>query len=282
MAELGEPVGAALGHKTPNAKCPFCPPKARKSYTSFPGDDNNSTKLATIMESPGALLSEQSGARPQTRAKEETWVIEQSKPRARKQKKKWYTFQAHHLISGKQAMKGNPIEKWIVKSGKLKADTGYSINNTYNGFWAPSVPIKYQGQWAANKGKLTNTERQDLAEEVMDDATAQIHIGPHNIKDPDDPRGHKHNSYDKYLKKKLKDLAERIDLWAATCLCEAKKNEKPRYGTHRVHDAIDAVSDHMQGKIDCGVKSWDIYLSKYALAYHKKPGNCRHGLRKRQ
>jgi hypothetical protein len=278
MAELGEPVGTALGHTKPHPKCPFCPPKARKEYTTYPGAANHSGHLGDIMLDVDQLVPLQTGARPQQRAKEEGWAIEQSKATARKYNtKKTYTFQAHHLISGNQAMKGQKIEKWITASSKNKKDTGYSINNTNNGFWAPSMPKKYVDKWSAKANPaLTDKKRQQVAEAVMRAEGAQIHIGPHNI--TDDKRFDRHHTYDKYIKFKLKELNKRIILWSDECLCEQKKPKKmPMQATHRVHDALDAVSDHMQGKITGGVRNWDVFLSKYARDYHNKPGNCPHG-----
>jgi hypothetical protein len=62
------------------------------------------------MEKPEKLTSLQSGARPQTAKSDKSgFVQEQSKPTPRKQDtSKFYTHQAHHLISGKQALKGSP------------------------------------------------------------------------------------------------------------------------------------------------------------------------------
>ena len=274
MTELGEPVGISLGHTAQDDKCPFCPPKARKEYKTFPGEENESSDLAAIMLNPGSLLTRKKGgpgARPQTSAEEENWVVEQAKPAARVHPETWYTFQAHHLISGNQAMKGEPIEDWIKASGKNEKPTGYSINNTYNGYWAPSMPQEHlNGKW----GKLSPEKKQEEAERVMKAAVAQIHISHHSVKDLD---GEIHQSYDTYLKKRLKELSDRINLWAGACLCEKDANKKPQ-ATHRVHDAIDAVSDHMQGKITGGVGGWEVFLSKYAKNYHEKPGNCLHGL----
>lgn len=273
MSQLGELIALAVGHKNPNEKCPFCPPKARKGYTTYPGSANDSGSLEKIMENPGDLLEKQSGARPQTSAEEDGWVIEQPKPRARvKNEKKTYTFQAHHLISGKQAMEGEPIEDWIKASGKNEKDTGYSINCTGNGFWAPSVPKKYVGKWSEKKGVLDDDQRQKLAEDVMKDFGAQIHIGPHNIADPDDPNGDIHQSYDEYLKGKLKAINDRVKVWAEKCKCPPVK--KPKQATHHLHNNLDNLSKHMKSQITRGHGRWEVYLSKYALKYHI--GDCQH------
>jgi hypothetical protein len=281
MSELGELIAVPVGHDDPDEDCPFCPPPDVKGYTTFPGSANNSGKLEDIMEDPGCLLEKQSGARPQTSRKDKDgWQQEQRKPRARKKdNSKKYTFQAHHLISGKQALEGQSMEDWILASDRNELATGYSINSTGNGFWAPSVPKKFVGKWGPGKG-LSNDERQTHAEKVMQDFGAQIHIGPHNISDPDDPRGKVHKSYDKYIKGKLKEIDRRIVAWKKECFtCKPKKKKKQ--ATHHVHDVLDNLSTHLQTKISGGRRNWEIYLSKYALDYHAPGGKCVHTAQKK-
>lgn len=273
MTDIGEMIAPPALHKEPNEKCPFCPPAEPVKYTTCPGVKNNSTHLASIMEKPAQLTSLQAGARPQTgKADKDGYIQEQQKPEARKENKdKFYTHQAHHLISGKQALKGSPMEKWITASDKNDKDTGYSVNSTGNGFWAPSVPKELVGKWGVAKKVLTNEERQKWAEKVMKDAKAQAHIGPHNITDPDDPKGYKHQRYDKYIKAKLTVMSDRVKAWSNKCfLCEdaKKKNKKPQ-ANYTVHDALDRLSSHLQGQITGSRKTWKIFLSKYALAFHK-------------
>jgi len=109
----------------------------------------------------------------------------------------------------------------------------------------------------------------DMAEKVMADANAQIHIGPHNITDDDDPDGYLHQSYDEYIKKWLKSISDRIQAWSHHCaFCDKKDGSKPQT-TYRVHDVLDRLSNHLEGEITGSEKSWRIFLSKYALDYHK-------------
>lgn len=225
------------------------------------------------MEDPGKLTSQQSGARPQTSAVDsDGYTQEQEKPESRKEDKtKFYTHQAHHLISGNQALKGSPMEKWILASEKNEKDTGYSVNCTGNGFWAPSVPKEFVGKWGPKKNVLTDAERQQQAELVMADAGAQAHIGPHNVADPDDPNGDKHTTYDKYVKRRLTQVSNQIHAWSKVCyLCEEnKKNDQKPQVNYRAHNALDRLSDHLQKKITGSRARWRIFLSKYALEYHK-------------
>jgi len=278
MSELNEMIAVAFVHELPSEKCPFCPPKARAGYTTYAGDDNNSKKLEQIMEQPAKLTSLQGGARPQTgKCDDNGWPLEQfGPPTARKKdQSKSYTFQAHHLISGKQAMEGEDIEKWITASDWNAKDTGYSINNTNNGFWAPSVPKEYVGRWSAKKGVLDDDQRQKLAEAVMADFKAQIHIGPHNIADPDDPTGDKHTSYDQYLKGFLKAISDRIADWVPMCKCQPPP--KPPQATFVVHNCLDNLSNHMIKQISSPRTEWKVFLSNYALEYHKPV--CQHSAR---
>ncbi len=272
MSEIGEIIALPGKHNEPNDKCPFCPPPEPIVYKTYPGKDNNSSKLEAIMEDPGKLTSLQPSARPQKEKKDQDGnVQEQSTPAARhKPPTPLYTHQAHHLISGKQALQGTAMEDWILASSKNDKDTGYSVNSTGNGLWAPSVPKKYVGKWSAKKGVLTDDERQDEAEKVMKAANIQAHIGPHNITDPDDPLGAHHMSYDQYIKKYLAVMSTRIHAWSTRCYqCEPNSKKKPQ-ANHKVHDALDKLSTHLQKEVSGSHKNWRIFLSKYALDYHKK------------
>ena len=276
MTDIGEMISLPVEHKEPSKDCPFCPPPEPLTYTTYPGAKNNSKKLAEIMENPEKLTSSQPGARPQTgKSDSDGYTQEQEKPRSRKQNTtKPYTFQAHHLISGNQALKGSPMEDWILASDRNEKDTGYSVNSTGNGFWAPSVPKDYVGKWSAKKKVLTDAQRQSKAEEIMRDARAQIHIGPHNITDPDDSNGGKHKSYDQYIKARLEAISDRINAWSNVCyLCDSnKKQDKKPQANYTVHDVLDRLSNHLQRKISGSPKSWKIFISKYALEYHKSVG----------
>lgn len=276
MSELNELIAPPAVHKTENPNCPFCPEDPPKPvYKTYPGEKNNSTALGVIMIDVRKLTTRQKGARPKKGLDhQQSASVGRKRPRG-----KSYSFQAHHLISGKQAMEGESIERWICEDrGKIEKDTGYSINNTENGFWAPSVPNKYKGKWSAKKGVLDDDERQEAAEAVMKAAVAQIHIGPHNIVDPDDVKGYVHSSYDKYIKRKLKAIDRRINAWVKKCpVCKPKK-KKPQTN-HKVHNALDNLSTHMQRKITGSRTRWEVFISDYALEYHKEV--CKHSKRRK-
>lgn len=65
------------------------------------------------MEKPAKLSSLQAGARPQTgKVGADGYVQEQDAPDPRQQDKSAsHTHQAHHLISGNQALKGSPMAR---------------------------------------------------------------------------------------------------------------------------------------------------------------------------
>ncbi len=271
MTQIGEMIAPPAMHSTPNEECPFCPPPEALDYKTYPGSANNSGVLQDIMEKPSLLTSKQSGARPQTgKVNSDGFQQEQETPDARKKdESKFYTFQAHHLISGNQALKNSEMEDWIVGGDKIEKDTGYSVNYTKNGYWAPSIPKQFIGRWGKSKGVLSDAERQTHAESVMADANAQAHIGPHNISDPDDPNGYIHNSYDVYIKDLLQAISDRIQAWSGVCaFCDKGEGSKPQT-TYVVHDVLDRLSEHLENEITGSREKWRIYLSKYAMEYHK-------------
>jgi len=270
MPQLTLLISPPVLHTEPNDECPFCPPPESKTYKTYPGKANNSKKLAEIMEKPSELTSKQSNARPQTGKSDQDGYTQEQQPLDPRLKDDSvsYTFQAHHLISGNQALKGSPMEDWILASSVNEKDTGYSVNSTGNGYWAPSVPKQFVGKWGPSKKILTDAERQTHAEGVMQAANAQVHIGPHNISDPDDPDGDIHPSYDKYIIKYLEDISNRIHAWANACFLCDPKNKKSQANYH-VHDVLDRLSTHLQTEITGSRESWRIFLSKYARDYHK-------------
>ena len=109
----------------------------------------------------------------------------------------------------------------------------------------------------------------------MADFGAQIHIGPHNIADPDDPNGDNHASYDRYLKGKLQEICDRVDQWGQKCKCPPVKT--PKQTTHQFHNNLDRLSAHMKTRITGARERWIVFLSKYAMEYHKEV--CDHGPR---
>jgi hypothetical protein len=230
------------------------------------------------MDAPSRLASEQGNARPKE-GNENQQSPSERRPRPypifSDPVHGDYSCEAHHLISGNQAMKNEPIEEWLCKSkGKIVKDTGYSINNSDNGVWLPSIPDKYKsGEWGSKK----YDEKYEIAKKAMDSNKGQFHKGPHDITDPEDPFGKYHISYKDYLKKELQKLHDRIRLWASGCfLCEKIDMEngpfKPNY---KLHNMLDRLSDKVKDDLTDAPSSWSYFISKIAMDFHKK-GHCTH------
>jgi hypothetical protein len=192
-----------------------------------------------------------------------------------------YSYEAHHLISGKQALAPSGFEKWIVKGKKIESDSGYSVNNADNGIWAPSIPEKYKdGTW----GGKSFDKKKDIAIRVMTATKVQFHKGHHAISDPHDSGKVKHKTYDGYLKDKLKAMDKRMQLWTDVCpLCTTpQKRKKTKFKPSvRANQALDNLSTHMRTKITGSPSAWDVFISKYALEYHYNgKSSCSHGIRR--
>lgn len=257
---------------SPDGACPFCPPPKKKNYKTFPGASNNSSKLAKIMGDPDSLTSEQQGARPKDGADEH-----QLPPIPRPQPKPIfsttvhgaYSCEAHHAISGNQALKGHQIEDWLIAGKLVDADSGYSVNNTENGVWLPSIPVKFKGgEW----GELSYEQKKECAFDAMRAGKGQFHKGPHNIGDPADPTAKYHERYPAALKKELTLLNNEIKAWAASCKCCEGKT--PHAVNWKVNAMIDRLSARFIRDLTKPPKSWTYFISKVALDFHKQ--DCPH------
>ncbi len=273
MTEIGESVSLsfAKAHKSKSADCPFCPEEPPEKWTTHPGSANKSSALAAVMAKPSALPDRQSGARPKNgepnRQREDR---PEPKPVHPAKAIDPCSFEAHHLISGKQALKGNAIEAWIdasAEGSKVDADSGYSVNNGRNGIWLPSVPERLVSK---GFGALSDKQKYELATVAMDLWGGQFHKGPHHVV-PDESADEKHaDCYDGYLKKVLQELADRIDDWAKVCVLCAKSRDakkKPRPSV-RVNKYLDDFSDIVRKKVTGEPALWHIFISKLAYWYH--------------
>ena len=277
MSEIGEAIALTEPHPAPEPKCPFCPLDPPKDFKTYPGIANDSDILGDIMENPTLLTEKQSNARPKTgKEGEQRSSKPQPKPNPIYSNSEYgdYSCEAHHLISGKQALAGHAIEKWIVADELIEKDTGYSVNNADNGIWLPSIPEKFKGgTW----GPKSFDEKFGIASMAIDETKLQFHKGHHRITDPDDPTGEVHKSYDKYLKKKLTAIEERIKGWKDFCpLCEDGRQGKVKFKpTHKVNQVLDNFSKKIvRRKVSGDASRWDIFISKISLEYHKP--RCTH------
>ncbi len=276
MSEIGELIALAVPHPTTNAKCPFCPPEKPPEYTTFPGKANDSGVLDDVMKDPTQLEALQSGVRPKKGERYQQSASDpQPKPNPIFAAKPAgpYSCEAHHLISGKQALEGHVFERWILEGKTIEHDTGYSINNADNGLWAPSIPEKYKGgKW----GKLSFARKLAVARKPMENGHPQFHKGHHAIADPDDPDSIKHSRYDDYLKGMLTAMDDRMSGWAKKCpLCDKGKKKKFQPSV-RVNRVLDNLSRVVRRKISPPIPLWEIFISRYALEVHKPV--CPHGV----
>jgi hypothetical protein len=125
----------------------------------------------------------------------------------------------------------------------------------------------------------------DMAEKVMADANAQIHIGPHNITDDDDPDGYLHQSYDEYKRfgvgevgylKRVDQYLDKIKENAVSHFagpfeckdCSSKKQKgkyPPRANTIRYFDKASEL-------IEKDINKCRIFVSEAASAFHEEIG----------
>jgi hypothetical protein len=271
--ELNEIIAPppASKHGT-STKCPFCPREDGPDYNTYHGDDNDSTKLTAVMIHPAALCTQQPGARPKDGGPAQQ-PVSNAKPKPDPiftDGDLVYSCEAHHLISGKQALKGHSFERWIAaEKGEIQKDTGYSINNADNGLWAPSIPEEHKkGVW----GRIDRDERRLIAFRPMEAGLPQFHKGNHAILDPDDPDQEIHRKYNEYLKLMLHEMDKRMSAWSSKCqLCDDTPKVQPSV---RVNQCLDNLSRVVQRKISAPSARWEIFLSKFALEYHNT--HCPH------
>ncbi len=285
MPQIGEGIWVPAGHDKPHADCPFCPEARKKAtFTTYPGKDNDSGDLAAIMGDPGKLTSRQPNARPKDGSSDaQDRPDPRDKPEFRLAAHGEYSFEAHHAISGKQAMKNELIEHWICADrGRINADSGYSINNTENGVWLPSVPSNYQALPSKNQkstwGGLAVTTKQDAAFQAMKRGLGQFHKGPHNVAgenredgsapdieelDDIDPA----NRYDTNVKKMLANVQALLRAWNNACTVP-RSSTKPQ-PNWRVNALLDNTSTAIIGRLTGPVHNWrGFFISNLSREYY--------------
>ena len=274
MTEIGESVGLpfARQHERSSEHCPFCPEeKPPEPWTTYAGAKNHSGVLRDLLVEPETLGHRQPNARPKDGAKQRQRADRRApQPTFKTRAHGEYSFEAHHLVSGKQALKRvRAMEQWIKKGAKIDADTGYSVNNARNGVWLPSVPVSLQG---GGFGRLTDAEKFTIAGAVMADGHGQFHRGPHNVQPGEDLEEKHHDSYDAWLRESLKVIADRIHDWSFRCaLCATKRDADAKlHPSVRVNEALDRLSDIVRTKVTGGPARWDLFVSKLAYWYHRQ------------
>lgn len=272
-------LAVPTGHEEPNDDCPFCPDEEPEEFTTYPGIRNDSTILGEVMEDPNLLTSKQSGCRPRedNNPKRQRQSTSQPKPSPIHSCNidgvlHIYSCEAHHTISGKQAMDGESVEQWISKARKhdfeIEKDTGYSINNADNGVWLPSLPEHLKG---GGWGKIKDKEkRKDVAFRVMRATNRQWHKGPHNIRDKDGLFDDEDEiaRYDKKVKDELEEINGLILDWSDECkkTKDRKENSDVLRANHRVHDMLDTLSEIISEiELQGPPATWRTFISRLAL-----------------
>lgn len=270
MSELGEIIALAVPHSEEEPECPFCPEEPPTEFTTYPGAKNNSDTLAKNMETPGGFPhGGESGVRPKDAPMDPTALV---KPDITHSDEGAYSSEAHHLVSGKQALgksDKHKFERWICADEKIISDTGYSVNNYDNGIWMPSVPEKYnvkpdKGKWGSLPTKKA------VAENAMQLTGRQFHKSHHSIKDKKDD-DQVHQTYDSFLVTKLEQMDERMEGWASACpICKDENdNQKDKVQpTFKANRALDRLARVAQRHITGDRATWDIFISRLALNYH--------------
>jgi hypothetical protein len=271
MTEINELVAPPAPHSPgKDADCPFCPAPEPEAFTTHPGEANDSKVLEAVMEDPGCLVGKQGGARPKD-GNEQRQSTSQAKPKPNPifRNNKWgaYSSEAHHLISGNQALKGHPIEKWIKAGSLVKKDTGYSVNNSDNGEWLPSIP---EGHKAGAWSPLSLADKVEIASAPMGRGKGQFHKGPHNVADKEDLLG-VHSTYPKEVKKQLSALVQIIKSWARVCpICSNVDPAKGPFDPNwRVHDMLDELSRGIGTDLKGPPGHWYYFISRVAMEFHR-------------
>ena len=169
---------------------------------------------------------------------------------------------------------GQPIEKWILKSDKSASDSGYTINNSDNGVWLPSIPTDHKKRkgykpfvpWESvaktkkNPSALQPDIKKQIAEYVMLKGEGQFHNGNHKIVDE---RQGPHYTYAMTVSERLSALEKFIREWDKACCCKDKKT--PAEPTWKINEKLDLVSKWIEIDIKSSPpSSWTYFVSGYA------------------
>lgn len=284
MTQLKEPVMVGIAHADPDPECPFCPGKDKntKSYKTFPGSANSSSKLAKLVDEPSKFgTSTEASARPKDGKvgkddqQNQDFVNDTSKTKkAVRGKDRYWTFQAHHAISGNQCLGGHDVEKFIQKKGgKIIYDTGYSVNNPANGVWLPSAPKGKRYDPAdptkALWGDKTAKQKYVSATNAMDKFQAQFHLADHDIPaDVDGLDPLTHSNYVTFVKARLSKIVSTLDKWKDAC--PKKQPDGKHRGNARLHSALDTLSSELIGMLKGPPAGWRIFISAHARDYTRK------------
>jgi len=268
-----EPVAVPTPPASHDASCPFCKEPAVKGDKSKIGEDNDAKELEDSLAGAGEPRAKVGFAHPDYGA---------------------YSPEPHHLVSGNEALKGHPIERWLATKASgtyVKADSGFNVNDARNGVWLPSIPdanrvcswvtktVRIKGKLKKRRfpspddaGKerwsaLTAREKDLISFAVMLKAQLQFHKGNHRNK------GAKPSQC--YIKE-VKRLLNELNAFAKGSLrvkCpEAKRDEKGKYPPPRgLNELIySCASAHLRWHVSGVPESWFVFISKLARRLHQE------------
>ncbi len=264
MTQLLEQFKMGENHQDNDPKCPFCPQQAKEEhYKTYGGAANDGDKLGRLLDEPEKFgTSTEPDARPKDGKPGKDGRINQSflgseSLKSVKGEDKDWKFQAHHAISGNQCLKNNDVETYIIEGGKVKYDTGYSVNNPQNGIWLPSFP-EAGVAWPQDPVK-----KFELAKVAMKKFERQFHLGHHKIDVDTDGLDPKTDSiYTEYIAECLKELHTILSDWEAHC--PQKTADGKHVGNPQIHNALDHISKHIIALLKGAPKKWTIYVSRHA------------------
>ncbi len=275
MTQLGEKIQIHLDNPD-SEDCPFCPGKeVEHKWKTFKGSDNSGSKLRKAMNDPARnSYAQQRGAKPKDGVYPNQNKDSPASPQMPKGSSSIYNHsehgaygnEAHHCISGKEIMQGEPIERELTKNqGQYKGDTGYNINNAANGVFLPSFPNKFKGSWGAK----SYNEKYEIMKHAMEAGKGQVHIGGHaghTIEEAD-------RDYPTAIKEQLEKIKKRIVQKSEECpFCvEADGTpKKPFVPPYKANQWLDNLSKSISRELEGSAENWELFISKYAKDYYKE------------
>ena len=274
MTQVLEPMQVPAPPAAHDSSCPFCAkPEQAKTPDSKIGADNDAKELEDQLAAAGKPRSE-------VGFDHEDYGV--------------YSAEPHHLVSGNEALKSHPIEKWLstkASGSQVTADTGFNVNDARNGIWLPSIPdanrichwktievkvgrktkkrrVPAPGEeqkktWSA----LGEQEKDLIAFSIMLTRQLQFHKGNHRNK------GAKPSEC--YIKEVKRLLGEIDDLTCAMLdldCPEAKEDSDGKYPPpHGINDLIYTyASGHMRWHVTGVPESWFVFISKLARRLYQE------------
>jgi len=263
MTEILEGVAVHIDSSN-DENCPFCPAEEiNHDWKTYGGEKNSSSMLRKYMKDPKKIFSQETKVRPKENGYPDSNPSPKNTRRAYSNAEHGeYGYEAHHSISGKEILSGEPLENIISNASKeYKGQIGYSINNAANGVFLPSYPRKYRGKWSA----MEDEKKYKIMSLAMAAGEGQAHIGSHG--------GHEHSpgqDYPSVIKENLAAIKDRILSKREGCpFCEDADGDSNKFvPPYKVNIWLDLLSKNIERKLTSSVNSWPYFISGYAKQYY--------------